>query len=172
MKESCNDNQTYLNRLLLVCALFSLVALACSFLAEYWWKIEPCKLCKLQRLPFFCIFGLVGYGFVYHRNRSVVWAVRFFLMVSVALAVYHLLMQAKIIPDPCSVPTNIQSMDDFTQLLDAPPPCSKVALKFLGVPIAAFSIGFSSIFLLLLQKCRKLKHSRPVHKFEARITQK
>ncbi|MCK4934576.1 MAG: disulfide bond formation protein B [Simkaniaceae bacterium] len=45
----------FYNRIFILLACVAALILTASYCAEYIWKIVPCKLCRLQRLPYFAL---------------------------------------------------------------------------------------------------------------------
>jgi len=153
----------YQSRFALLCIVFSFLVLLASFSAEHLWKIETCRICKLQRLPYFFILLISGAAFS-PRFRSIsMKMIKVGFVISILLAGFHLLIIGGIISDPCAVPKNIATIDDFQRMLAAPLPCSKASWSLLGIPMAAYNIGFSLLFLLLLLK--KPKSARQIQNF-------
>lgn len=151
MKRQFLDEIT-LNRLIFFCAIFSIVALSFSFFHEYVIGVRPCYLCKLQRAPMLAIFILSGIGFVSRFKFLSIRLIQLCFLATLMLASYHLTIQMGLISDPCMVPKNVKSLDDFRKMLDAPIPCSKISWSILWIPISAYSAFFSMIFLLITQR--------------------
>lgn len=145
-----------LNRLLLICSAFAILALFFSFFHEYILGIRPCNLCKLQRAPIVAILALSIFGFITRFKDISLNLVQLSFLVAFLLASYHLLVQLGLIADPCIVPKNIKSIDDFRKMLDAPIPCSKVSWSLFGIPISAYSATFSLSFLIFLWRKKRL----------------
>ncbi len=140
------------HHLLFVCCLVSAVILLASYLAQYLWQIEPCRLCKLQRLPYFFILCLsilpalkIKYGII--RTLLI-----FAFVGSSLLSAYHLLVIGGFISDFCAVKSNVATIDDFMSMLDTQVPCSKAIWKLLGLPMAAYNMLVSLFFLGLFVK--------------------
>ena len=131
---------------------FSIVALLLSYSAQYVWGIEPCKLCKFQRIPYFFVLAFSGLAFWPYLRKVSIRLIQVSFLVSLVLACYHLLVLAGIMHDPCAVPAGIATIEDFQRMLEAPLPCSKAELKILGVPASGYNALLSSISLVLLRK--------------------
>lgn len=148
-------DEVTLNRLLLICAAFAILALSFSFFHEYILGIRPCNLCKLQRAPMVAILALSIFGFITKFKDFSLKFVQLSFLVTLLLASYHLLVQLGLIADPCIVPKNIKNIDDFRKMLDAPIPCSKISWSLFGIPISAYSATFSLCFLIFLWKKKR-----------------
>ncbi len=111
--------------MLFVCCLVSAAILLASYLVQYAWQIEPCRLCKLQRLPYFLILFAVSLVTLKIKYR-IVRALLFCAFASSAiLSAYHLLVIGGFISDFCAVKSNVATIDDFMSMLDTHVPCSK-----------------------------------------------
>ena len=145
MTEMAKNTQ---KKLLLGCGLFALAVLACSYMAEYVWKLVPCHLCRLQRIPYFFL-SLTPLIALKIRLPIVKMVIIFMFSLSLIFASYHLLVISGLMKDFCAVPTSLGSIDNFMSLLENSVPCSKVDWKFLGIPIAGYNWLASFLFLLL-----------------------
>jgi disulfide bond formation protein DsbB len=123
-------------------------------MAQYVLHIEPCRLCKLQRLPYFFLIFLPILMLINMRNNLIKFAIIALFVVSALLSLYHLLVIAGLIRDFCAVPAKIENLDDFMALLDADVPCSKAEWKLLGIPIPFYNFLFSSFFAFLFWRYR------------------
>ena len=128
------------------------LVLALSFFIEHAEKIEPCQLCKWQRVPYFCIF-LVAPFFLSANFRKIV---KFILQLSFSacllLASFHLMVQMDFIADTCSMPQNIHTLENFHHLLETPQAsCAKITWKILGIPISMYNFILSLVFIFLLK---------------------
>lgn len=72
------------------------------------------------------------------------------LLLCFILASLHFSMQLGLISDFCAVPQNIKSIEQFSKLFETPVTCSKIAWKFLGVPMSVYNAIFSGILFLFL----------------------
>ena len=130
---------------LIACSIFSCIVLVLSFLTQYVWKIEPCRLCKLQRLPYFLLmFVPLLRNIKYHILQVVILSL---FLVSALLAAYHLLVIGGFVKDLCAVPSQIGTIDNFMEMLDAHVPCSKAEWRVLGVPVAGYNLLISMVFI-------------------------
>lgn len=77
-------------------AFAAFVLLAVAFYMEYQMGLEPCPLCMLQRIVFFCV-GLVSLVSALNRSenwrRSCAWFVVVLSSIGSALAIRHLYLQ-------------------------------------------------------------------------------
>ncbi len=131
--------------------LFSLTALSLSYIAQYGWNLEPCRLCKLQRIPFFFIFVFSGSTFLPSLEKFSIRMLQVAFMTSAILASYHLLVINGVITDPCTIPSDIATLEDFQKILEAPLPCSKASAKLLGIPYPGYNAILTTLFLIFLR---------------------
>jgi disulfide bond formation protein DsbB len=142
--------KTHRTPLFAICLGFSLLAICFSLFSEFVWKIETCTLCKLQRLSYVFIAGFSAWGLWKKSSRLASLFIQAALVGMVFLSGYHLMVQMGILSNFCALPKKIVSIDDFERMLEAPPlPCSKVTWRFLGLPLPAYNLGFSCLFLLI-----------------------
>lgn len=129
--------------LLVSCSIFSAIVLVLSYTAQYGLNIEPCRLYKLQRLPYFFLIFLPTLAFVNIRYDLVKLAIIALFTASALLSLYHLLVIAGFIRDFCAVPAKIESLDDFMAILNSHVPCSKAEWKLLKIPMPFYNFVFS-----------------------------
>ena len=127
--------------------LLSTFVLFFSFSAEYVWHVKPCKICKLERLSYIIIFVFSSIAFIPSCKRIGIILLKVAFLFSAVMSLYHLLVVGGVLSDPCAVPTNIVSINDFSRLLEASLPCSVAGLKIFTVPISAYS--FITTLLIL-----------------------
>jgi disulfide bond formation protein DsbB len=145
------ESDSFQKRLLVACSIFSFIVLSCSFLAQHFWKIEPCRLCKLQRIPYYFLLFIPLLGLANRRYEITKILILCLFLASLILSAYHLLVIGGIVKDFCAVPSQIKTTDDFMNMLNAVP-CSEAAWKFLKIPLAGYNLLFSCTFIgLFLQ---------------------
>ena len=142
------------NRIFILCLVFSIFALALSYCSQYIWEIEPCRLCKFQRIPWAANLIFSGSALLFSFKKTSLLLAKIACLLSVLLAAWHLLIWGGILSDPCGVPTNIHSLEDFENMLETSPPCTKAALKILGIPISGYNLFFSLFFFFLFLRLR------------------
>ena len=138
-------------KLLIALCFFSSVVLITSYLTQYVWKIEPCRLCKFQRIPYFFLLFVSFLGLLRMRYQVAKIVILCLLSANIILSTYHLLVIGGILKDFCAVP-QIRSMNDFMNMLESHVPCSKAEWTFLKLPLAAYNLVFSSVFLFFTTK--------------------
>lgn len=159
---SGEKSDPFQKRLLIACSIFSLIVLIFSFLAQHFWKIEPCRLCKLQRIPYYFLLLIPLLGLANRRYEITKILILCLFLASLILSTYHLLVIGGIVKDFCAVPSQIKTADDFMNMLNSPVPCSESAWKFLKIPIAGYNLLFSCVFIGLFLQIRNWRKSHSV----------
>lgn len=133
--------------MLFACWSFSLLAYLVSTIAEFN-GFEICKLCMFQRYIHLTLVGIIPLFFFGFLRKFLIAFVILFLSLSTVVAFYHFFIQMGFVSDICSVP-HVETLEDFIhQIYSQSIPCSKITLKFLDVPIAAWN-GCISLFMLI-----------------------
>lgn len=144
------------NRFYSLVIIFSFVVLSISFSAEHLFKIIPCYLCKLERIPFIGMFFFSAVGVFYNRNQIPLFFLAGICLISLGLGAYHFGVQQHFFTDQCKV-TSIASLDDFKKILNIPS-CSKVELALFGIPAPlANSICSLALFIKTIATIKKSK---------------
>ncbi len=131
-----------------------LLALLGSFLAQYVWKLQPCNLCIMQRIPYVLAIALCLWG-IFSKKHPVVFR---FLMVCFAvgllLSLYHLAVQYGFIRDRCKAASITKDIQVFEDLLLRKKGCGEISWVLFGLPIPfhnalLFScLGFAAHFFM------------------------
>lgn len=135
------------NHFIILSLLLSTSVLIFSFSAEIVWHVKPCKICKLERLSYLIIFVFSSISFVPACRKIGVILLKISFLFSASMSFYHLLVIGGVLADPCTVPNNISSIEDFNRLLEAPLPCSVASLKIFAIPISAYSFITTLVIL-------------------------
>lgn len=141
---------SYQSVIILLTLGFSVTALLLSYSAQYIWGIEPCRLCKLQRIPYFFILVFSGLAIWPNLKKVAIKLIQASFFVSLILACYHLFVLGGIINNPCSVPTSIATIEDFQNMLNAPPPCSRANWTLFRIPLPRYILIFAFVFSYFL----------------------
>ena len=136
-------------------ALFSVVALASAFIAEFYFNLAPCKMCLKQREPYYIIIA----GFIIIRMLK--WQDRIWFYLGVQLisiyglfySIWHVGIENKLISGPtgCSgglnVTNNASSLKD--QILSKPViNCEDITWSIFG--LSAATINSLLLFLIFI----------------------
>lgn len=139
-------------KVLIFSLILSVTALTVSFASEHFWNETPCRLCQLQRISYFFILVFSALGFFTYTYRVAISLIALCFVINLALAATHLAMQAGLIADMCAVPQSVKTLVDFKKMLANSIPCSKITASFLGVPLSAYNMLFSLLYLGLFLK--------------------
>ena len=130
------------NKALCLSLLFSVLAFGTSIFLEFGYGERPCSLCLWQRWPFLFAIAISLFGIMTRFQIVSLWALVGIFTFEVGISSFHLLVQNGIVVDPCIVP-KVANANDFWKMLNAPPPCSKVSWKILGIPASAINLTIS-----------------------------
>lgn len=143
---------TYLarNYLLSGLAAVSIGALAFALFTQYVGGLEPCILCKYQRIPYFSVILFAGLGFAYQRADHVGIArlIGFVFLAGASLAFYHVGVEQHwwVAATSCSgtgsTPT---SFSEFQKLLDTKMPkrCDQIDWTLFGLSMTVYNVAGS-----------------------------
>ncbi len=145
---------TRINRVLLLCFVFSIGALLIALLAEYAWGIKSCTLCRLQRIPLFLAVPISILGVCQAYKWPYIVALHFLFFALLILAGYHLLVQIGFLSDPCSVP-QIKTLNEFKTLMTEKHLSCKNSWTIFGVPASAYNMILALFFMCILPKTTK-----------------
>jgi len=131
------------------CWVASLFAISVSFWLELVGNVSPCTLCNLQRIPyiFVCLFAPIGISLRFHKIARSVVVICF--LAGLVLASVHLAVQAGILSDFCSVPQNIDSLENFQRMIYRSGSCTQNSWKFLGISLSEYNLVVSFLLLFL-----------------------
>ena len=125
----------FLNRWFLGILCIGVLALTCSLLAVHVFDLNPCTLCKMQRIPFALMIANALLGLIGPYKEGFFKVIVCVLGVGVLLGGVHFLMQMGMVPDFCSSQRGFNSPEEFLNVLQAPK-CSKINWSILGVPVS------------------------------------
>ncbi len=145
------------HKIFIALGIISSLVLSMTLMMEFGFHQEACKLCHLQRLPYFLI--LIGslYGLYSKRPLTVLRILQGILTVGVLIASYHSAVIFGIVDDPCLLkprPTDLQS---FKALMEAPLPCSASTWQIFRIPVPIFNTLISLILFIKILKASDRK---------------
>jgi disulfide bond formation protein DsbB len=123
-------------------SIISFLAILNSYVFEWTYNVQGCRLCNLQRIGFFLTSILALFGTFFERKHFVLISLRLTTAGTLAIATYHGLIQLGWIADPCyvQIPPDIESFKRF--IFQNTAPCATIFLV-LGLPISLWSILIS-----------------------------
>jgi disulfide bond formation protein DsbB len=139
--------------------ILSLTILIFSFHQQYIKKIEPCFLCKYQRLIYFSVFIISSLGLICDFNSFIKNALKITFLIGFSLSIYHILIQSGWINDRCAINENIENMNDFIRMLEQPKiACATISWQLFGFSASVYNALFSLCALITL-KFKKIKRT-------------
>lgn len=131
--------------------------LATAFIAQYFFKVQPCELCWWQRAPYAVVIVLGVLALVMQQNKKrahlLLGVSSAVFLISVGLALYHVGVEQHWWADSagCAVkPLGVKDIADISlndlrnQLLaTAGVPCDEITWTFLGLSMATWNVFFS-----------------------------
>ena len=148
----------------------SLLLLGVAFYMEYVLYLEPCPLCMLQRIVFFCI-GLVSLTSALHRSqlftKTYIHTIIALSIIGAALSIRHLYLQSLPTEElPACLPGLSYMLQTFpladilSAMIMGTGECGDVLWTFLGLSIPGWTliafISIAMVNLLLLIKTQKV----------------
>ena len=136
-------------------ALFSVVALASAFIAEFYFNLVPCKMCLKQREPYYIIIA----GFIIFRMLKWQDRILFYLGIQIIsiyglfYSIWHVGIENKLLSGPsgCSDGLNItnNASDLKKQILSKPViNCEDITWNIFG--LSAATINSLLLFLIFI----------------------
>lgn len=125
--------------LVLVAALAALIT---ALGLEHWGGYAPCSLCVLERWPWVGAAVAAGLGLVLGRARPALLAAALLLAGNAVLSAYHVGVESGWfeLPGTCAAGGSAATIEELrAQLLAARPTCDRVALRVLGLSLAAWN---------------------------------
>lgn len=149
------------SKIIMLCA--AIIALATAYIAEYVFGLIPCKLCLYQRIIYFLsIILTIG---VFFQYRIIYLSFASYIG-NALLALYHVGIEKKILPDLAGCTSTIHSLD-VAQAMKAMlhtihPPCDEPAFTLWGISMSGWNflyctaVAMVSIYLWIRYDCKKI----------------
>ncbi|ETI60547.1 disulfide bond formation protein B [Marinomonas profundimaris] len=150
-------------------ALVAFALLAVAFYMEYQMALEPCPLCMLQRVVFFCV-GVVSLASFLTSNQGArkvcSWLVVVLSLIGAALAIRHLYLQSLPMDElPACLPGLSYMFEVFPwqEIMEAmimgTGECGDVVWTFLGISIPGWTlvafVGMAIVNLVIALRANK-----------------
>ena len=138
--------------------LLSIFALISAYFIEHILGHQPCKLCLLERIPYFFAIILVLFNFKFSQFQKIftfVLIVVFFI--ATLLSLYHLgieqsLIQESLVCDLKDGSTVFSKEEILKQLQQKSVNCKDVTFKIFGLSLTTFNILISFLLTVFLTK--------------------
>ena len=126
--------------------VIGVVALGSSLSATYVFHLKPCVMCKLQRIPFVLVIVNAGFGLLSVCKQGFFKVVQGCLAFGIVLGFGHFLMQVGALPDFCSAPKGVATVEEFSKMLKTSS-CLKITWSVLGIPMSLLNGMFCAAIL-------------------------
>jgi disulfide bond formation protein DsbB len=138
---------------LIFTALLGIAALilCASYLAEHLFHLDSCKLCKIQRIPYFLVAAGALLGIYTQYRILILRLLQAILVIGCLIASYHAAVTFGWVSDPCIVKPDLDSIESFRTALMQPMPCSVSAWRLFTIPIPVFNTFLSMTLALVIQ---------------------
>lgn len=133
-----------------ILGLLSIIAISAALIAEYFFNLEPCKLCLKQREPYYAFIGSFIIFSLFNWQKKV-W---FFLGVQIIsvyglfYSLWHVGIENKIISGPSGCAGGLNVMDNISNLKEQI--LSKAVINCEEVIWSLFGLSAATINSLLL----------------------
>jgi disulfide bond formation protein DsbB len=118
---------------------YAALGLSLSFAMEHWGNITPCRLCYIQRWILVALLGICSVHPLIRSKAFVTGSIRVALVALVCVSTYHWFVQLGLVADPCFLPKEIGTLDDFRALLERPKGCADIGFSIFKLPISALN---------------------------------
>ena len=138
-----------------VIGLLSVIAIGSALIAEYYYNLEPCKMCLKQREPYYALIAALII-FLIFRWQKKIW---FFLGVQIITiyglfySIWHVGIENKILPGPSSCSEGLDISNDTSSLKEqilskAVVNCEEIIWSMFG--LSAATINSLLLFLIFI----------------------
>ena len=138
-----------------VIGLLSVIAIGSALIAEYYYNLEPCKMCLKQREPYYALIAVLII-FLIFRWQKKIW---FFLGVQIITiyglfySIWHVGIENKLLPGPSSCSGGLDISNDTSNLKEqilskAVVSCEEIIWSMFG--LSAATINSLLLFLIFI----------------------
>ena len=138
--------------------LLSIFALISAYFIEHILGHQPCKLCLLERIPYFLAIILVLLNFKFGRFQKIfIFLLIIVFFVATLLSLYHLgieqsLIQESLVCDLQSGSTMLSKEEILKQLQQKSVNCKDVTFEIFGLSLTTFNVLISLLLTFFLTK--------------------
>ena len=131
--------------------LLSIFALISAYFIEYMLGHQPCNLCLLERIPYFCAIILVLLNFKFSQfKKFFTFALIIVFLIATLLSLYHLgieqgLIQESLVCDLQSDTIILSKEEILKQLQQKSVSCKDVTFKIFGLSLTSYNILISLV---------------------------
>ena len=147
--------QKNLFRIILLLSIFVLVS---AYFIEHMLGHQPCNLCLLERIPYFCAIILVLLNFKFSQfKKFFTFALIIVFLIATLLSLYHLgieqgLIQESLVCDLQSDNIILSKEEILKQLQQKSVSCKDVTFKIFGLSLTTFNMLISFLLTIFLTK--------------------
>ncbi|MDC0079296.1 disulfide bond formation protein B [Candidatus Pelagibacter sp.] len=138
--------------------LLSIFALILAYFIEHMLGHQPCNLCLLERIPYFCAIILVLLNFKFSQfKKFFTFTLIIVFLIATLLSLYHLgieqgLIQESLVCDLQSDTIILSKEEILKQLQQKSVSCKDVTFKIFGLSLTTFNMLISFLLTIFLTK--------------------
>ena len=150
----------------IIILVFSLIPLVIAYISEYFFEIQPCKLCIYQRIPYIIITIIVVIDltklFKKLSSKIISLIIEILLIVNFSIAIFHYGIEKRFFKFQSGCVNNSNNagnFEDYKKMLVNQDYvlCDQVSYEFLGVSMNIWNIVYTIVFfILIIQLSKKL----------------
>jgi len=141
-------------RLLILFSIMAIMPLSTVYILQYFFGVEPCKLCIYQRIPLF-IIAVSPLFFLLKKEKSIYGLIVVMLCIAanVALSFFHLGIENKWFENKlCTGAPKEGGFENLFMSLETMfHKCDEVKFRFLGLSLAGWNLIYCVFFLIFVQ---------------------
>jgi disulfide bond formation protein DsbB len=153
-----------MQRILIVLLGIATLVLCISYSIEHLFHLDACKLCKIQRIPYFLLIAGALIGFFTPHKILVLRILQACLVLGFCVACYHSAVVFGILKDFCLANPNVGDLASFKAALEKTIPCSTSAWKLFNIPASVFNAALSISLAIAIQISIRLELARSSNK--------
>ena len=144
--------------------VLSLIPLVVAYISEYFFEIQPCKLCIYQRIPYIiiAIIGVIDLTKLFKKlsNKITNITIEILLIVNFSISVFHYGIEKRFFKFQSGCVnnlTNAGNFEDYKKMLANQDYvlCDQVSYEFLGVSMNIWNVIYTIIFFILIVQFSK-----------------
>ena len=133
----------------------SALILCIAYAAEYLFHLKACKLCQLQRIPYFLLITGSIFGLYTSHKMIVLRILQACLVLGFFVACYHSAVVFGLVNDPCLANPRLDDIESFKAVIEKAIPCSASVWKPFHIPASIFNALLSMSLLLVIQMSKR-----------------
>ena len=138
------NKRVFLNRWFLAMLVIGVVALEAPLSGGLCFSFKTLRDVQAPKDPLLIVN--TGFGLLSSRKQGFFKVIQGCLALGIVLGFGHFLMQVGALPDFCSAPKGVATVDEFSKMLKTSS-CSKIAWSVLGIPMSLLNGMFCAAIL-------------------------